>query len=83
MVRWVPPYLHEVNGVGTPWLTWNDEVMAKKVGAVIIIWKLWRGAVIREAFMERDEMTFVIGVSMRMLVTNARQEYKIVGLIVT
>jgi hypothetical protein len=35
----------KVNGVGTPWLTRNDEVMAKKVGAVIIIWELWHGAV--------------------------------------
>jgi hypothetical protein len=33
--------------------------------------------------MERDEMTFVVGVSMRMLVTNARQEYNIVSLVVT
>ena len=38
--------------------------------------------------MERDEMIFVVGVSMRMLVTggneytNARQEYKIVYLVV-
>jgi hypothetical protein len=79
----------KVNGVGTLWLTGNDEVMAKKVGAVMIIWELWRGAVTREASMERDEMIFVVGASMRMLVTegnectNARQEYKIVCLVVT
>jgi hypothetical protein len=30
----------KVNGVGTPWLTGNDEVTAKKVGAVMIIWEL-------------------------------------------
>ena len=39
--------------------------------------------------MERDEMIFVVGASMRMLVTggdectNARQEYKIVYLVIT
>jgi hypothetical protein len=59
----------KVNGVGTLWLTGNDEVMAKKVDAVMIIWELWRGAVTREASMERDEMIFVVGASMRMLVT--------------
>jgi hypothetical protein len=79
----------KVNGVGTLWLTGNDEVMAEKVGAIMIIWELWRGAVTREASMERDEMIFVVGASMRMLVTegnectNARQEYKIVYLVVT
>jgi hypothetical protein len=79
----------KVNGVGILWLTGNDEVMAKKVGAVIIIWELWRGAVTREASIERGDVIFVIGASMRMLVTegneciNARQEYKIVGLVVT
>jgi hypothetical protein len=79
----------KVNGVGTLWLIGNNEVMAKKVGAVMIIWELWRGAVTREASMERDEMIFVVGESMRMLVTegnectNARQEYKIVCLVVT
>jgi hypothetical protein len=78
----------KVNGVGTPWLTGNDEVMAKKVGVVMIIWELWRGAVTREVPMERDEMIFIIGASMRMLVTkgnectNARQEYKIICLVV-
>ena len=62
--------------------------MAKEVGAVMIVWELWHGTVTREAFLERDEMIFVVGVSMRMLVTggnectNARQEYKIVYLIV-
>ena len=46
--------------------------------------ELWRGTVTQEASMERDEMIFVSGASMRMLVTggneciNARQEYKIV-----
>jgi hypothetical protein len=57
----------KVHGVGTLWLTGSDEVMAKKVGAVMIIWELWRGAVTREASMERDEMIFVVGASMRML----------------
>jgi hypothetical protein len=79
----------KVNGVGILWLTGNDEVMAKKVGAVMIIWELWRGAVTQEASIERGEVIFVVGASMRMLVTegnectNARQEYKIVGLVVT
>jgi hypothetical protein len=79
----------KVNGVGTLWLTGNDEVMAKKVGTVMIIWELWCGAVTQEASMERDEMIFVVGASMDMLVTegnectNARQEYKIVCLVVT
>jgi hypothetical protein len=57
----------KVHGVGTLWLTGSDEVMAKKVGAVMFIWELWRGAVTREASMERDEMIFVVGASMRML----------------
>ena len=80
--------LFKVNGVGTLWLPRNDEVMAKEVGAVMIVWELWRGTVTREASMERDEMIFVVGASMRMLVTggnkctNARQEYKIVCLVV-
>ena len=45
-----------------------------------IDYELWRGTVTREASMERDEMIFVVGASMRMLVTggnectNARQE---------
>ena len=51
-------------------------------------YELWRGAVTQEASMERDEMIFVAGASLRILVTggnectNARQEYKIVYLIV-
>ena len=42
-------------------------------------YELWRGRVTQEASIERDEMIFVAGVSMRMLVsggnecTNARQ----------
>ena len=78
----------KVNGVGTLWLPGDDEVMAKEVGAVMIVWELWRGTVTREASMERDEMIFVVGASKRMLVTEgnectiARQEYKIVGLVV-
>ena len=78
----------KVNGVGTLWLPGDDEVMAKEVGAIMIVWELWRGTVTREASMERDEMTFVVGTSMRMLVTegnectNSRQEYKIVCLVV-
>ena len=78
----------KVNGVGTLWLPGDDEVMAKEVGAVMIVWELWRGTVTREASMERDEMIFVVGASMRMLVTegnectNARQEYKIVCLVI-
>ena len=39
----------KVNGVGTLWLPGNDEVMAKEVGAVMIV---WHGTVTREAFME-------------------------------
>ena len=46
----------KVNGVGTLWLPGNDEVMAKEVGVVMIVWELWHGTVTREAFMERDEM---------------------------
>ena len=78
----------KVNGVGTLWLPGDDEVMAKEVGAVMIVWELWRGTVTLKASMERDEMIFIIGVSMRMLVTEgnectiARQEYKIVCLVV-
>ena len=74
--------LFKVNGVGTLWLPRNDEVMAKEVGAVMIVWELWHGMVTREAFMERDEMIFVVGASMRMLVTkgnectNARKSIK-------
>ena len=78
----------KVNGAGTLWLLGDDEVMAKEVGTVMIVWELWRGTVTREACMERDEMIFVVGASMRILVTegnectNARQEYKIVCLVV-
>ena len=54
----------------------------------MIVWELWHGTVTREASMERDEKIFVVGASMRMLVTegnectNARQEYKIVCLVI-
>ena len=78
----------KVNGVGTLWLPGDDEVMAKEVGAVMIVWEKWRGMVTREASMERDEMIFVVGASMRMLViggnecTSTRQEYKIVYIVV-
>ena len=78
----------KVNGVGTLWLPGDDEVMAKEVGAIMIVWELWRGTVTREDSMERDEIIFVVGASMRMLVTegnectNSRQEYKIVCLVV-
>ena len=70
----------KVNGVGTLWLPGDDEVMAQEVGAVMIVWELWRCTVTREVSMEKDEMIFVVGASMRMLVTevnectNARQE---------
>jgi len=37
--------------VGTLWLP-GDEVMAKEVGAVMIVWELWHGTVTRETFME-------------------------------
>ena len=37
--------LFKVNGVGTLWLPGNDEVMAKEVGAVMIVWELWHGTV--------------------------------------
>ena len=47
------------NGVGSLWLPGDDEVMAKEVGDVMIVWELWRGTVTREASMERDEMIFV------------------------
>jgi len=33
------------NGVGTLWLPGNDEVRAKEVGAVMIVWELWHGTV--------------------------------------
>ena len=33
----------KVNGVGTLWLPGDDEVMAKEVGAAMIVWELWRG----------------------------------------
>ena len=59
----------KVNCVGTLWLPGDDEVMAQEVGVVMIVWELWRLTVTREASMERDEMIFVVGVSMRMLVT--------------
>ena len=77
--------LFKVNGVGTLWLPGNDEVMAKEVGAVMIVWELWYGD-LRGFY--GDEMIFVVSASMRMLVTggnectNARQEYKIVYLVV-
>ena len=48
----------KVNGGGTLWLPGDDEVMVKEVGAVMIVWELWRGTVTREASMERDEMIF-------------------------
>ena len=35
-----------VNGVGTLWLPGDDEVMAKEVGAIMIVWELWHGTVI-------------------------------------
>ena len=41
--------LFKVNGVGILWLPGNDEVMAKEVGTVMIV---WHGTVTREAFME-------------------------------
>ena len=50
--------------------------------------ELCRGTVTQEASMERDEMIFVVGASMIMLVTggnectNARQEYKIVCIVI-
>ena len=37
--------LFKVNGVGTQWLPRNDEVMAKEVGDVTIVWELWHGTV--------------------------------------
>ena len=66
----------------------RPRFMAKEVGAVMIVWELWSGTVTREASMERDEMIFVVGASMRMLITggnectNVRQEYKIVCLVI-
>jgi hypothetical protein len=48
----------KVNGVGILWLTGDDEVMAKKVGAIMIIWELWRGAVTREASIEKGRGDF-------------------------
>ena len=62
----------KVNGVGTLWLPGDDEVMAKDVGAVIIVWELWRGTVTRQVSMKRDEMIF-LGASMRMLVTEGNE----------
>ena len=38
--------LFKVNGMGTLWLLRNDEVMAKEVDAVMIVWELWHGTVI-------------------------------------
>ena len=35
----------KVNGVGTLWLPGNDEVMAKEVDDVMIVWELWHGTV--------------------------------------
>ena len=35
----------KVNGVDTLWLPGKDEVTAKEVGAVIIVWELWHGMV--------------------------------------
>jgi hypothetical protein len=63
----------KVNGVCILWFTGNDEVMAKKVGAVMIIWELWRGAVTREASIERGGVIFVVGASMRKLVTEGNE----------
>ena len=37
--------LFKVNGVGTLWLPGNDEVVAKEVDAVMIVWELWHGTV--------------------------------------
>ena len=65
----------KVNGVGTLWLPGDDEVMAKEVGAVVNVWELWRGTVTREASMERDEMIFVVGASMCMLVIGGERIY--------
>ena len=42
----------KVNGGGTLWLPGDDEVMAKEVGAVMIVWELWHDKATREAFME-------------------------------
>ena len=42
----------KVNGVGILWLPGNDEVMAKEVGVVVIVWELWHGTVTRETFIE-------------------------------
>ena len=33
----------KVNGVGTLWLSGDDEIMAQEVGAVMIVWELWCG----------------------------------------
>ena len=56
--------LFKVNGVGTLWLPGN---------AVLIVWEFWHGTVTREAFMERDEMIFVVGANMCMLVTGGNE----------
>ena len=61
--------------MGTLCLPGNDEVMAKEVGAFMIVWELWHGMVTQEAFMERDEMIFVVGASMRMLVIGGERMY--------
>ena len=37
--------LFKVNGVGTLWLLGIDEVMAKEVAAVMIVWELCHGTV--------------------------------------
>jgi hypothetical protein len=63
----------KVHGVGTLWLTGSDEVMVKKVGSVMIIWELWRGVVTREASIERGGVIFVVGASMRKLVTEGNE----------
>ena len=49
----------KVNCVSTLWLPGNDEVMAKEVGAVMIVWELWYGTVTQEASMQRDDVVFV------------------------
>jgi hypothetical protein len=63
----------KVHVVGTLWLIGSDGVMAKKVGAVMIIWELWRGAVTREASIETGGVIFVVGASMRKLVTEGNE----------
>ena len=77
--------LFKVNGVGTLWLPGNDEVMAKEVGADCLGIMAWYGD-LRGFY--GNEMIFVVGASMRMLVTggnectNTRQAYKIVCLVI-